>query len=245
MGYELGIQEIGTLTAAAAYTSNQYDLVEVNSTADQAVLASVLGQSVMGVLTNDPASGEACSIAYAGISKVRYGGTVAKGDLLVANASGRAVAASAGGQYVIGRALVAGANGEIGTMLITHAGPLPVTIWSVPITLASITGAGDVVTGLVAPFKGRILDLQWIQGTPVTTGSRAASLRMEVGGTELTGGVIALTSAACTPLGASIADTAITAGNTFNTGDLLDVEAFSVTAFAEGAGTLNIVLAAF
>jgi hypothetical protein len=245
MGYELGIQEMGTLTAAASYTANQYDLVEINSTVDQAVLASVLGQSVMGVLTNDPASGEACSIAYAGVSRVRYGGTVAKGDLLVANASGRAVAASAGGQYVIGRALEAGANGEIGTMLITHAGPLPVTLWTIPVDLASITGAGDVVTGFVAPFKGRILNLTWTQGVPVTTASRAASLRAEIGGTDVDGGVVALTSATCTPLGALIADTAITGNNTFNTGALIDIEAFSVTAFAEGEGMLTVELAAF
>jgi hypothetical protein len=69
-----------------------------------------------------------------------------------------------------------------------------------------------------------------------------ASLNLEINAVNLTGGVISLTSANCTPLGAVIAGTAITANNTFGATDTISVEASSVTAFVEGEGVLLLTL---
>jgi hypothetical protein len=115
-------------------------------------------------------------------------------------------------------------------------------IVSVPVTLANITGAGDVVTTYTPGFNGRIKKMDWVQGAPVTTASKAADLNAEIGTTNVTGGVVALTSAACTPLGKTIAGSAVTAANAFTATDTISIEAANVTAFAEGAGAILLTL---
>lgn len=71
----------------------------------------------------------------------------------------------------------------------------------------------------------------------VTTGAKAATATVQISGTAVTGGVISLTSANCTPSGALVASTAITALNsTFTPGSTLEVAISGVTAFAEGDG---------
>ena len=113
---------------------------------------------------------------------------------------------------------------------------------SLPITLAQITGAGDVLTTWTPGFAGRIVKAAFAVTTVVTTAAKAATLNLEIGTTNLTGGTIALTSANCTPLGAVVAAAAITAGNRFAASDTVSVEASSVTAFAEGAGVLLLTV---
>lgn len=110
------------------------------------------------------------------------------------------------------------------------------------INLADITGAGDVVTTFTPGFHGQIDSVDFIVGTPVTTAAKAATLNLEIGTTNVTGGAVALTSAAATPLGAEIAGSAVTALNTFDSDDTISVEAASVTAFAEGDGMLLVTL---
>lgn len=114
------------------------------------------------------------------------------------------------------------------------------TIVSFPIALAGITAAGDVVTNYPAGFKGRILSLNFAVQTVVTTAAKAASLNAEIGTTNVTGGVVALTSANCTPAGALVAGSAVTALNAFAKTDTLSIEAASVTAFVEGSGVLLV-----
>ena len=116
---------------------------------------------------------------------------------------------------------------------------IPITI---PVTLANITGAGDVVTGIKPGIDGYIEYWEFVTGTPVTTAAKAATLNLEIGTTNLTGGTIALTSAAATPLGKVIAASAITGNNRITRDDTLSVEAASVTAFAEGTGFLLIYI---
>ena len=63
------------------------------------------------------ASGGRVEIARAGIADVQYGGNVARGALLTADADGKAVAA-ADGNRVIGIAEVSGVAGDIGQVLL-------------------------------------------------------------------------------------------------------------------------------
>lgn len=114
-------------------------------------------------------------------------------------------------------------------------------ILSLPITLANVAD-GDVLTTYTPGFAGRIESFAFAVTSAVTTGSKASTLNMEIGTTDLTGGVLALTSANCTPLGKVTAATAITAANTFAASDTISVEASSTTAFAEGAGVLLVTL---
>ncbi len=133
-----------------------------------------------------------------------------------------------------------------GWVLIGPAVPKPrFCLHQTYINLASITAAGDVVTSFTPGFSGRIRSLQFHTMVPVTTGSRLLTLNAEINTTDTTGGLVALTSATCTPLGAVIAGSAVTAANLFDENDTISVEASSVTAFAEGTGTLTIVLEQF
>lgn len=107
---------------------------------------------------------------------------------------------------------------------------------TIPVALASVTAAGDVVTEIRPGVYGVIEAFDFVVGRPVTTASRLASFNLEINTTNVTGGVIALTSAAATPLGKMVAGSAITAANTLVPESKLSIEAASVTAFAEGDG---------
>ena len=93
---------------------------------------------------------------------------------------------------------------------------------------------GDIVTNLHAPFAGEFLAPFAIVTDPVTTAAKAANLNLEIGTTNVSGGVIGLTSANMTPLGAVVDASAITGDNAFVAGDHISVEASGVTAFIEG-----------
>ena len=116
-----------------------------------------------------------------------------------------------------------------------------ITVVSVPITMAKIAD-GDIVTTFTPGFAGRIKGMQFIVHNPVTTAAKLSTLNAEIGTTNLTGGTIALTSAACTPLGKIISAAAITAGAGFTAADTISIEASSTTTFIEGDGVLEIIL---
>ena len=115
-----------------------------------------------------------------------------------------------------------------------------IVVLSLPIKLARITAAGDVLTELQPNLVGTIVDAQFAVTDPVTTAARLLTLNLEIGTTNVTGGTIALTSANCTPLGALVNAAAITGNSTLTRDSKLSVEAASVTAFAEGEGVLFI-----
>lgn len=77
----------------------------------------------------------------------------------------------------------------------------------------------------------------------VTTAAKLATATVQISGVAVTGGVISLTSANCTPSGAAVASTAITAGgSTFTPGSTLEVAISSVTAFSEGDGWFEFTI---
>lgn len=102
--------------------------------------------------------------------------------------------------------------------------------------------SGDVMTDYVPGFPFKVLGVDFRVHKAVTTGAKAATLNLEIGTTNLTGGVVALTSANCTPAGAAVAGSAVTGANTGTATDAISIEASSVTAFVEGTGTLYIKL---
>ena len=108
-----------------------------------------------------------------------------------------------------------------------------------PVDLSGVSAA-DVVTNFTPGFAGAIVGFDFVVNKPVTTAAKAATLNLEIGTTDLTGGVLSLTSAAATPLGKVISATAITGANEFADDDTISVEATSVTAFAEGSGVLIV-----
>ena len=133
---------------------------------------------------------------------------------------------------------VAVTDNSTGTVSDTVAAGVGVMTVSIPVNLASITGTQDILTTYTPGYKFKILALDFAVNVPVTTGSKLASINAEIGTTNLTGGVIALTSANCTPMGAVVAGSAITAANTGSAADTISFEAASVTAFSEGSGEI-------
>lgn len=114
----------------------------------------------------------------------------------------------------------------------------------VPNILMSTIADGDLVTNITPGFAGRIKKVYWVQDVPVTTAAKLSTLNLEIGAVNVTGGEVALTSAACTPKGKVIAGAAVTALNIFSATDTISVEAASTTSFVEGSGSLYVVLEA-
>jgi len=112
---------------------------------------------------------------------------------------------------------------------------------ALPIKLANLSAA-DVLTDLIPGFNGRVKSIDFAVTDPVTTAAKAAALHAEIGAVAVTGGVVSLTSANCTPLGAQVADTAITALAAFKATDTLSIVAAAVTTFVEGEGVLYVTL---
>lgn len=88
---------------------------------------------------------------------------------------------------------------------------------------------------------GRILSVQFMVTTAVTTGSKAATLQTKIATVATTGGAVSLTSANCTPIGAEVDGSAITGANTFTAAQQISVDVSAVTAFVEGAGQIVVV----
>ena len=111
---------------------------------------------------------------------------------------------------------------------------------SFPVDLVNITGTQDVVTDFRPGVDGYIEDISFVVNKPVTTASKLATLNAEINTTDVTGGTVALTSAAATPMGKVIQGAAITALNRITKKDKLSIEASAVTAFAEGTGSVQV-----
>lgn len=80
---------------------------------------------LIGVSTDIPASdGQSVDVIRTSLAPVEYGGNVARGDALTADAQGRAVAVAlpvGATTYVIGYAEVSGVSGDIGSVFIAPA----------------------------------------------------------------------------------------------------------------------------
>lgn len=76
----------------------------------------------IGVLQNKPTqTTEAPSVRTIGVSKVKYGGNVTKGEQLTTDGSGRAITAAPGAgvtHQLVGQARTSGAVDELGSMFV-------------------------------------------------------------------------------------------------------------------------------
>lgn len=236
MSFEKPIAKF-TRAAAADLSEKRHYACQINGS-DQVALCSTAGQRVDGILQNEPGSADAATLMTEGISRAVLGGTVAINDPLTTTSSGTLVKAT-GGDHIVARARVAGVSTNTVAVHIQYEGVKPVVSFDLYVDLAVIAD-GDLMTAFTPGFAGTIEAVQLVVTDPVTTAAKASTLNLEIGTTDLTGGVLALTSANCTPLGKIVLGTAITADNTFGATDTISVEATSTTAFIEGQGSLNI-----
>jgi hypothetical protein len=127
MAYEIANSAVKiTLVAGADLSAKQYYFVKIN-TSGEAVLCAAATDKPIGVLQNDPASGEEAVITVVGGSKVVASASIDEGALIGTTAAGKAGAKVPGTDttnYVVGSViLAAGADLEILTALINCSNP--------------------------------------------------------------------------------------------------------------------------
>lgn len=114
-----GLQKNYTAEAAIA----AYRIVKFGAADGGVLQAAAATDKLIGVIDRMPAAAanDRIDVIRTGIAEVQYGGTVAAGDQLTSDASGRAIVATAAAGSnvrVIGVAEVAGVVDDIGSMLI-------------------------------------------------------------------------------------------------------------------------------
>ncbi|MGB0747176.1 MAG: capsid cement protein [Magnetospiraceae bacterium] len=109
---------IKNFSAEGAIT--KYRIIKIGAADGGVLQGAAATDAVFGVATDVGAAlGERCDVVMAGITHVEYGGNVNRGDLLVSDANGKAVAAApAAGvnNRVIGMAMVSAVDGDIADM---------------------------------------------------------------------------------------------------------------------------------
>src|SRR5262245_25714320 len=81
-----------SLPAGADLSAKQFFFVKVNSSG-QVVLTGA-GETAIGILQNNPASGLMATVRILGKSLAKSGGSITAGNLVTSNASGKAAAAT-------------------------------------------------------------------------------------------------------------------------------------------------------
>lgn len=99
-----------------------YRIIKFGSTDDAVVQATGVNDGLFGVSNNIGGDiGKRVDVIMSDVAEVEYGGTIVRGSLLTSDANGKAVAsAPAAGvnNRIIGTAMVSGALGDIGSVLI-------------------------------------------------------------------------------------------------------------------------------
>lgn len=123
-----------------------------------------------------------------------------------------------------------GSNGKAGVA------PIPFYI-----PLADLANAA-IITAYKPGYKFQIVQVDFVVEKAVTTAAKAATITPSISGTNVTGGVLALTSANCTPAGTVVAGSAVTGANTGSATDTITFTGSSVTTFVEGDGWMVVQL---
>ncbi len=121
---------------------------------------------------------------------------------------------------------------------IPYSAALDSATLAIPIPSMAGVADGDIVTGITPGFPGRIIALEFVCTTAISTGAKATTLNAEIGTVNCTGSLVVSGTYA---VGATELQ-AVTAANTFTATDTISIEATSTTTFIEGAGVLLIHL---
>lgn len=109
---------------------------------------------------------------------------------------------------------------------------------SFTVTLVTLTDAAQF--HVTPGHKGRLTKVTWVTGQPATTASKLSTLTPSIDGVDVTGGVLALTTAAANTRDKELAGTAITANNAFTSTGKITLTGSATTAFVEGAGWVQL-----
>lgn len=138
---------------------------------------------------------------------------------------------------VVGGGITNSTTGSASTTLAAGVGVYNMTIPLTSLATGLSTSAIDLMTEIVVGHKFKILDFYFVT-TVAGTGSGASQVfNLEIGTTNVTGGVLTVTLASTSAIGEVTTSTAVTAANTGTAADTLSIEmAASGTVFTAGAG---------
>lgn len=124
MAYELSdSQVVLSIPAGADLSAKQYTFVKLSGTT--VISAAAATDLPIGVLLNDPASGETAAVAVSGVVKLKASAAISVGALVGTTSTGLGVSLTAGTdttKYILGRAITAaGASGDIITVAVNCA----------------------------------------------------------------------------------------------------------------------------
>lgn len=118
-------QVILSIPAGADLSAKQYTFVKLSGTGVISVAAAT--DIPVGVLLNDPTSGETAAVAISGVVKLKASAAIAVGTLVGTTSTGTAVVVVAGTdttKYILGQAITAaGAAGDIITVAVDCGTP--------------------------------------------------------------------------------------------------------------------------
>lgn len=128
MAYE-GSQPLkSTFVAGEDLSAKQYHFVKMNGTLRQIVACSGATDEPIGVLQNDPASGEAAEVTIIGETKIKQSASIAPGTLIGTNNAGKADAKIWGTdvtEFIVGRMVMnGGADNTLGTAIVNCVTPV-------------------------------------------------------------------------------------------------------------------------
>ena len=114
------------LVAGESMTTKQYYAVQHSTAADRTVLliTNANAQRPIGILQNDPGSGEPAEVVVLGMAKAIYGGSITRGDKLACGNDGSLISdaevadGSAVDLHHIAIALESGSSGDIRWVLV-------------------------------------------------------------------------------------------------------------------------------
>lgn len=125
MAIEIPGEKNGLCVAAADLSAKQFLFVKI--TAAFAVnVATASGEAVLGVLQNNPKSGQSATVMVTGVTKVVAGAAIAAGARVQSNATGAAITATAtAGHIEQGFALeAAAAAGDVISVQLERVGQI-------------------------------------------------------------------------------------------------------------------------
>jgi hypothetical protein len=108
-----------TFKAGGDLSALQYTGVKLNSSGN-AIAATAATDKVIGFVQNAPATNDSADVALrnsGGTFKAKAGGTIAVGDLLTIDASGRVITTTTAANEVVGRAIEAAVVNQITEVL--------------------------------------------------------------------------------------------------------------------------------
>lgn len=121
MAYKGALTSIPGAVAGADLSSSQF-LFAVANSSGTFIVNTTAGGPVLGVIQDNPASGEAVNVAFSGVTKVVAGAAVAAGARVMSSAAGKAVTATSTNNFRGVALEAATADGDIITMLLAPTG---------------------------------------------------------------------------------------------------------------------------